>query len=1010
MERNAKLATAVALFVAVASALVVIPTMDTADAESSEPVSIGSEGFLALASDGVVVLGQDYKFEEKIVISGELTVDLNGHDITTITTESGEHVYAFEVSTGGSLTIIDDSETPGTIESRGLMVREGGSLSLDGPTVIAIDANGAPVNNYGSFTMDSGTLLKDYDGSAGEVITFVAIINQGSASEATINGGSVGIDKSEITGSELYFYPLNNQGGTLTIHDVSLIGNGCTDMICNNQGGKVYVTPIDESDRISFDIASPFVINFDGTVTMESVDVTTDNYGVYNKDGTLTMTDCTVTASGDFGICAVYAKGGATLTGCELIGLNGAGGLFADGNGTEVSVIDCQISQSGDATTSMAYMSMGVAVGNGAVANVTDCSIVSENYGFYVFSSGGTFNIYGGTYFMIVSEPVFMDGTAGGSIPGAEFEVNVYGGIFAGDVSDYVSETKTAYDFQGISIVSEVVSEPVIVIDDVPFASMGDVADFVNATGGSMDATDDTLVLLDDFQVGGAKVTVPAGSDITIDLNGNDIVFDMVDVAGKLTLTDDSQIPGTVTSAGITVNGGTLTGDAVVTSATAGSIVQIVGSGTVDGITIDMSDVVGGAIEVYSGATGAVTVSDLTIVIEDETATVDRGIYINETAQGGSVVVSDIVFDFNGNDSSPVVVDIDSNSHVTVSDLTYIDCARPNKVLVNATSDVTIGSEGNIDISDASDVVLWDASGTDHVFTVAGEYVVNGRTVITSGGDVVVPEGAAMVVNAFIEIASGSTLEGIVHFGSDSKDALTMNDVVIGDAGLKLSLGSVTMSGSVESGSISVSGNGVVDGDFDLGASKLSIPEGSQLTVMRGVQLSGTEPVDVQGKVTVYGTVSAPVANSGEVYTIAGSGEVTGEVTGTEPVEKENEPLSIEFVPDMTWTVGETYRLSLGIHPVDAKITGIHGAEDWLTFEGHVLIGQPVEVGTYDIELTIGIYVDGELQSKQTDFTITVVEEPVEEPDVDDNPIDWRYVVIAVILAIMVIALLVRFV
>ena len=467
-------------------------------------------------------------------------------------------------------------------------------------------------------------------------------------------------------------------------------------------------------------------------------------------------------------------------------------------------------------------------------------------------------------------------------------------------------------------------------------------------------------------------------------------------------------------TAGFSVIGGTLEGDAVVTSATAGSIVGIVGSGTVEGITIDMSDVEGGAVEVNSGATGAVVVSGLTIVVDDDTATVDRGVYVNETAQGGSVTVSDIVFDLNGDDACPVNIDIDSNSHVTVSDLTYIDCARPYKVLVNATSDVTIGSEGNIDISDASDVALWDKSDS-HTFTVAGEYVVNGFTTITSGGDVVVPEGAMMIVNDSVEVASGSSLEGTVFFGSDAKDSITLNDVVIGDDGLRLGLGSVTFSGSVASGNISVSGIGVVDRDLDLGASKLSVPEGSQLTVMRNVQLSGTEPVDVAGKVVVYGTVSAPVANDGEVYTIVGVGKVTGEVTGAEPVEKRDEPLSIEFIPDMTWKVGETYRLSLGVHPIDAGITGIHltNGDDisWLTFDGHVLIGQPVEVGTYDIELTIGLNVDGEIQSEKSDFTITVVSESAEEPDDDggDDPIDWRYVVIGVVLVIMVIVLIVRF-
>ena len=72
MERHAKLATAVALFVAVASALVVIPTMDTADADTGglEVPEISDEYLIGSDFDWTSIEeGQNYKIISEIVIT-----------------------------------------------------------------------------------------------------------------------------------------------------------------------------------------------------------------------------------------------------------------------------------------------------------------------------------------------------------------------------------------------------------------------------------------------------------------------------------------------------------------------------------------------------------------------------------------------------------------------------------------------------------------------------------------------------------------------------------------------------------------------------------------------------------------------------------------------------------------------------------------------------------------------------------------------------------------------------
>ena len=300
---------------------------------------------------------------------------------------------------------------------------------------------------------------------------------------------------------------------------------------------------------------------------------------------------------------------------------------------------------------------------------------------------------------------------------------------------------------------------------------------------------------------------------------------------------------------------------------------------------------------------------------------------------------------------------------------------------------------------------MWNSiPSTGKTFTVAGDLIISGRMAVTFDGNLIVPETESMTVNGSLEIHTDGIVEGMVHFGSDMTDSILLTDVVAGEDGLTLSLGSVVMSGSVASGSMTVNGTGRVDGNLDLGESTLTITNGSTFNVNRNSEVSGTSGLVVEGKMNVYGTVSAPVTNNGELYTI-GSGAVTGAVTGDEPQEKEDEPLSIEFIPDMSWTLGEERSISIGVHPIDATITGLTGA-DWLTFTGNVISGSPTEAGTYTITLTVGVDNGNGMETVQDTFVITVAETPVDDAQDDDGDgFDWR--IIAIVILIVVIAILV---
>ena len=939
MERNAKLASAVALFVVVASALVVIPSLDAAYAETTVPAETGGDALLGQAVDGTIVLQNDVVLTSALIVTGELTIDLNGHGIVNSDANAN---HTIEVSETGDLTI-EDSVGTGTIDNvihAKAVVYNKGTVTIEGGEFFRSSEVAEPdeehadswytIQNHGVMTIDGGTFVGGVEGNMGNVSS--VIINgledapEGETAELTINDatvlGSNGTLKNEANGT------LTVNGGTFIMDNTETQWYGANNMLLN------------------YGVAEISGATFTALGTGISSDSSEGYFRscVFNA-GEVVIDDVVFTMSGNNNRMFNVPDFAGSLT------ING--GTF---------MVEDDMEQGFEPSCLMHIR-----------ANVDEMA-VTINDGLFL----GDF---------------FIDETSAQ-------QLTVNGGYFSEDVSAFVPETKTIYDFQGVSVVSEVVSDPVIVIDDVPFASMDDVADLINAAGGNVEGDDDTLTLLGDFQVGGADISIPAGSTITIDLNGNDMVFAAVDVAGTLTLTDDSQNKGTITCTNFNVNGGTLTGDVLVGSASGDALVYINGSGTVSGLGFDISDMTGGAVTVNPGATGAVTISDVIVIVDGPESAVDRGIYVNQTAVGGSVTIQDVVFNFNDNDACPVNIDIDSSSVVKVSDLTYNDCARPNKFLVNATSDVTVGSEGNLDFDHAGDAVFWDAADEGNTFTVAGELIVDGLLTVTSGGHLVVPSDADMVVNGSVVVTSDASVTGELVFGSDRANSIDLSDVVAGDPGLKLSLGSVVISGSVVSGMMVLNGNGLIEGDVDMGAATLEIPKDSSLVVPADASVSGTAAMKVAGVVSVFGSVATPLQNSGTVSVYDG-GEVTGKVSGTDVIDIDEVVVAIGSIKDVSIGLGQELRVAVAVIPVDARITASIG-ETPLDVNGRTISWTPEEAGTYTVSVTAEY--DGQVD---TETFKVIVSDPSAD---DDDPIDWRLVVIGVILVVMVIALIARFV
>ena len=594
----------------------------------------------------------------------------------------------------------------------------------------------------------------------------------------------------------------------------------------------------------------------------------------------------------------------------------------------------------------------------------------------------------------------------GATVEGTAGSMTIIGGYYANDVSELLADGLACYDYSGIYFVTEAVESPALIIAGIPFASVEDALVLINIAGDFATADGDVLTLTANIpDTADVTLTIPEDSGMTIDLNGFDMVLGTITVAGELNVTDTIG-DGTLTTSAINVTGGSIAGSGIIAAAEGTvNLVNIIGSGSVSDVTLDISDAAsnGGAVDFETGITGIAKVVGVTIFIDDETSEADRGIYVNPTIEGGSVEVSDVTFDFNGNDACPFNADVDGTTVLSVSDFTYIDAARSNKALFNAVGDVTIGSEGGLDIARVSDVVLWDASGVGNSFTVEGDLVADGRITVTTGGGLVIPDGSTLVVNRTITVTSDASISGKLLFGSDRTNAISLDGVVAGDSGLTMSLGSVVLSGQVSEGTLTIDGSGAVEDGLDLGQAVLAVPAGSQLYVAADAVINGETGLSVMGEVSVFGTVSSPVVNGGSVR-VYGDGQVTGDVSGNE-VETPEDPIevSISHISDVTITLGNELRVAVTVFPGDARITASAG-EVVLDVDGRVISWTPEAAGQYTVTVTAEY--DGQVDT--TTFKVTVNEPATDDPD-DGWDIDWRYVLIAIVLIVMIVILVARF-
>ena len=403
---------------------------------------------------------------------------------------SSQEELAAAVAQGGSIKLEDDIYLTEIIT-----IPEGKSITLDlnGKAITVSQTSGRSlyaIDNKGTFTLTDSS--SDGDGS----ITARGVENYGTM---YMEGGTINSCDSNGGGAAVWNEGTFEMAGGALKFTGQKSGNNAGSPFANAKStAKATIT--------GGELESPYTCMFvnGGQVTVENISVenSTSYWMAFKAFSGAELTLKNVTVNSKDGGCVEAAGGTVNLEDCT----------FNQGPQTEAP---------GEVHTSSA-----VAVSNNGTVNVKSGSYTSAGFGAYVFNSGGTINIEGGTF---EANTVLK---ADDSTNSNRSTIHVSGGDFTGELSignestliaeggafsatldkKYLPDTvKTTTDADGKTVVTKLTET-----DEGVVAKVG--SDCYKSLSAAIAAGDNDIVTL--LQDTTENVTIAATQNITLDLNG----------------------------------------------------------------------------------------------------------------------------------------------------------------------------------------------------------------------------------------------------------------------------------------------------------------------------------------------------------------------------------------------------------------------------------------------------------------------------------------------------------
>lgn len=386
-----------------------------------------------------ITLNGDVTLNDKVVVTKEITLDLNGNNITG----NGQYVLEFNAK-DTNFTLTDSTDTAGTITGtqRGILVTSG-NLTLDKVTVTSADrtiqinpvtdggvakviVEGGKIESTG--TNATRTIMLWGNNVAGEASLVVnggtiiapvtsdnsAAINLGSdnatGNVVEINGGTItGYNGVRLYGNgELGMTVLTMNGGSINAVNAGILqsaNDGTENTEIYLYGGSITAEPKDGSALVGGDaVAIHHTQN--GILVIGKEDGTGPTLigetGIALKEGTLTVNGGTIKANGEYREVALAREDGTDDTGATIsitsnAAFNGGvsviinGGTLESANGNALYE-GISVDETDTPAATESYVS-NIAINGGTFTSAQDKdSVVAAAYPEEKFISGGTFN------------------------------------------------------------------------------------------------------------------------------------------------------------------------------------------------------------------------------------------------------------------------------------------------------------------------------------------------------------------------------------------------------------------------------------------------------------------------------------------------------------------------------------------------------------------------------------------------------------------------------------------
>ncbi len=309
-----------------------------------------------------------------------------------------------DVLNGNENTVIKDTLIPGEntedFATIALKMREEAGNEYQGLSLGAFDLR----INAAQYTKESDSFDNQYDKDASYSIPVASAEDFKSALDHAAEGSQILLQDNIVTNDKLYIRDVQN---------VLLNFNQKTAEVDNNNIALIVKGSAEQHAGAVF--SNGMIKAGEGTYCT-----------VGAQDATLTLNDMKLENITPFG-CSVKAFPGAVINLNNINSTSTYGGSM-EACGGVININGGTYTQTGKYDHNSCF---GAVSNRTGTLNVHNMTANSENYGFYIYSSGGTINIYDGQF---KADTVLKADLDLNSYPTAEGNINIYGGSFDGKI------------------------------------------------------------------------------------------------------------------------------------------------------------------------------------------------------------------------------------------------------------------------------------------------------------------------------------------------------------------------------------------------------------------------------------------------------------------------------------------------------------------------------------------------------------------------------------------------